>query len=61
MAVITLSRLPGALGDEVAEEMAGRLTYQLVTRHQVGRLAVGLGGRRQTLDRSCPRSRVQRG
>jgi len=61
MAVITLSRLPGALSDEAAEELAGRLTYQLVTRHHLGRLAVGLGGPSQALDRSCPRRGVQRG
>jgi len=52
MAVMTLSRLPGALGDEIAAGLTARLGYRLVTRPELGQLAAGLGGPRQSLDRS---------
>ena len=44
MAVITISRLPGALGDSIAEALATRLDYRLVRRHELAQLAERLSG-----------------
>lgn len=38
MAVVTISRMPGALGDEVAEMLAQRLGYRLVGNRELARL-----------------------
>lgn len=44
MAVITISRHPGSLGDTVARALAERLHYRLVERGELIRLAARLGG-----------------
>src|ERR1700694_4278358 len=44
MAVITISRHPGSLGDTVARALAERLHYRLVERGELVRLAERLGG-----------------
>jgi cytidylate kinase len=44
MAVITISRHPGSLGDTVARALAERLDYRLVERGELVRLAERIGG-----------------
>ena len=44
MAVITISRHPGSLGDTVARALAERLHYRLVERGELVRLAERIGG-----------------
>jgi len=44
MAVITISRLPGALGDTLAAALAERLQYRLVERAQLMQLCEQLVG-----------------
>src|SRR5918912_2803173 len=44
MAVITISRSPGSLGDTLAEELAERLEYRFVGRRELIRLAETIGG-----------------
>src|ERR1700730_1137421 len=44
MAVITISRHPGSLGDTVARALAERLQYRLVERGELVKLAEGIGG-----------------
>ena len=39
MPIVTLSRLPGSLGDELAQALAERLGFRLVTRPELIRLA----------------------
>jgi cytidylate kinase len=41
MAVVTISRQAGSLGDEVARELAAELGYHLVTPQEMHQLAVG--------------------
>lgn len=43
MAVITISRQPGSLGDEVAQTLAGQLGYRLIRRPDLAALASGFG------------------
>ena len=52
MAVITISRLPGAQGDQLAEAVAQRLEYQLIDRRALVRLAAGPGSPEVALERS---------
>jgi cytidylate kinase len=44
MAVVTISRHPGSLGDTVARALAERLHYRLVERGELVRLAERIGG-----------------
>ena len=44
MAVITISRHPGSLGDTIARALAERLQYRLVERTELIRLAERIGG-----------------
>jgi cytidylate kinase len=44
MAVITISRHPGALGDTIARALAERLNYRLVERNELIQLAERIGG-----------------
>lgn len=44
MAVITISRHPGSLGDTIARALADRLSYRLVERIELVRLAERIGG-----------------
>src|SRR5213594_4227854 len=44
MAVITISRHPGSLGDTIARALAERLHYRIVERHELIRLAERIGG-----------------
>src|SRR5260370_39955437 len=44
MAVITISRHPGSLGDTIARALAERLHYRIVERHELVRLAERIGG-----------------
>lgn len=44
MAVITVSRLPGSLGDALAAGVAGQLRYRLVRRPELIQLAEDIGG-----------------
>lgn len=44
MAVITISRHPGSLGDTIARAVAERLNYRLVERAELVRLAERIGG-----------------
>src|ERR1700724_4657796 len=44
MAVITISRHPGSLGDTVARALAERLNYRIVERGELVRLAAQIGG-----------------
>ena len=43
MAVITISRQLGSLGDEVAQKIAGKLGYKLVTKQEIEKRIVSLG------------------
>ncbi|HEV7666803.1 MAG TPA: cytidylate kinase family protein [Chloroflexota bacterium] len=52
MAVITISRHPGSLGDTVARALAERLTYRLVERGELVQLAERVGGPDVAWDRS---------
>jgi cytidylate kinase len=52
MAVITVSRQLGSLGDQLAEVVARRLEYRLVGRQELVRLAAGLGEPDPSLERS---------
>src|SRR3982074_1356694 len=52
MAVITISRHPGSLGDTVARAAAERLRYRLVERTELGRLAERIGGSDVAWDRA---------
>lgn len=44
MAVITISRHPGSLGDTIARALAERLNYRIVERAELVRLAERIGG-----------------
>ena len=44
MGVITVSRVPGSLGDTLARALADRLQYRLVERTELVRLAERIGG-----------------
>ncbi len=44
MAVITISRHPGSLGDTIARALAERLHYRIVERQELVRLAERIGG-----------------
>src|ERR671935_2504531 len=44
MAVITISRVPGSLGDTIARALAERLQYRLVERGELVQLAERIGG-----------------
>jgi cytidylate kinase len=44
MAVITISRHPGSLGDTIARALAERLNYRLVERNELIKLAERIGG-----------------
>ncbi len=52
MAVITISRHPGSLGDTVARALAERLHYRLVERAELVHLAEQIGGSDVAWDRS---------
>src|SRR6202158_1442678 len=52
MAVITISRHPGSLGDTVARALAVRLQYRLVERGELVQLAERIGGPDVAWDRS---------
>ncbi|MDQ6672693.1 MAG: cytidylate kinase family protein [Chloroflexota bacterium] len=52
MAVITISRHPGSLGDTVARALGERLQYRLVERGQLVHLAERIGGSDVAWDRS---------
>lgn len=52
MAVITISRHPGSLGDTVARALAERLKYRLVERGELVHLAERIGGPDVEWDRS---------
>jgi cytidylate kinase len=52
MAVITISRHPGSLGDTVARALAERLTYRLVERAELVQLAERFGGSDVAWDRA---------
>ncbi len=52
MAVITISRTPGSLGDVLAEVLAARLGYRLVGRRELTQLAEELSGPDAALERS---------
>jgi cytidylate kinase len=52
MAVITLSRHPGSLGDTIARAIADRLSYRLVERGELVRLAERIGGSDVAWDRA---------
>jgi cytidylate kinase len=52
MAVITISRHPGSLGDTVARAAAERLRYRLVERTELVRLAERIGGSDVAWDRA---------
>src|ERR1700692_3946709 len=52
MAVITISRHPGSLGDTVARALAVRLQYRLVERGELVHLAERIGGPDIAWDRS---------
>jgi cytidylate kinase len=52
MAVITLSRHPGSLGDTIARAIAERLSYRLVERDELVRLAERIGGSDVAWDRA---------
>src|SRR3981081_4223878 len=55
MAVITISRHPGSLGDTVARALAERLQYRLVERGELVKLAERIGGAGRAGDRSPER------
>src|SRR4030081_3868454 len=52
MAVITISRHPGSLGDTVARALAERLDYRLIERRELIQLAERIGGPDIAWDRS---------
>src|SRR5919201_3847329 len=52
MAVITISRHPGSLGDTIARALAERLRYRLVERGELVRLAERIGGPDVAWDRA---------
>ena len=52
MAVITISRHPGSLGDTVARAVAERLQYRLVERAELIELATRIGGSDVAWDRA---------
>jgi cytidylate kinase len=52
MAVITLSRHPGSLGDTIARSLADRLNYRLVERGELVQLAERIGGSDVAWDRA---------
>src|SRR4030081_1443836 len=52
MAVITISRHPGSLGDTVARAIAVRLQYRIVERDELVRLAERIGGPDVAWDRA---------
>src|SRR5258708_11188972 len=52
MAVITISRHPGSLGDTIARAIAERLHYRIVERHELVRLAERIGGSDVAWDRA---------
>src|SRR5215471_19339903 len=52
MAVITISRHPGSLGDTVARAIAERLHYRLVERGELVQLAERIGGSDVAWDRA---------
>jgi cytidylate kinase len=52
MAVITISRHPGSLGDTIARAIAERLSYRLVERGELIRVAERIGGTDVAWDRA---------
>ena len=52
MAVITISRHPGSLGDTIARALAERLHYRIVERRELVRLAERIGGSDVAWDRA---------
>ena len=52
MAVITISRHPGSLGDTIARALAERLNYRLVERGELIKLAERIGGSDVAWDRA---------
>jgi cytidylate kinase len=52
MAVITISRHPGSLGDTIARAVADRLNYRLVERGELVLLATRIGGSDVAWDRA---------
>jgi cytidylate kinase len=52
MAVITISRHPGSLGDTIARSLADRLNYRLVERGELVQLAERVGGSDVAWDRA---------
>jgi cytidylate kinase len=52
MAVITISRHPGSLGDTIARALAERLQYRLVERGELVQLATRIGGPDVAWDRA---------
>src|SRR6266571_6203516 len=52
MAVITISRHPGSLGDTIARAIAERLHYRIVERDELVRLAERVGGSDVAWDRA---------
>lgn len=52
MAVITISRHPGSLGDTLARALAERLQYRLVERNELVKLAERIGGPDVAWDRA---------
>src|SRR5689334_24856667 len=52
MAVITISRHPGSLGDTLARAIAERLNYRLVERAELIRVAERIGGTDVAWDRA---------
>jgi cytidylate kinase len=52
MAVITISRHPGSLGDTVARALSDRLDYRLVERSELIRVAERIGGSDVAWDRA---------
>jgi cytidylate kinase len=52
MAVITISRHPGSLGDTIARSLAERLNYRLVERGELVQLAERIGGSDVAWDRA---------
>ena len=52
MAVITISRHPGSLGDTIARSLADRLSYRLVERAELVQLAERIGGSDVAWDRA---------
>src|SRR5947207_8882405 len=52
MAVITISRHPGSLGDTIARALADRLQYRLVERSELIQVAERIGGTDVAWDRA---------